>query len=286
MDDAEDDRRPLVRDEEWGIHGQSASAGHSLRGTDTQVGVTEVELQNVGSVDVAHQEVMEEVHERSTKRPKLKRGWLTSCGSRLWACSEICRRGSSRDEAMLPFYPIDSTPSWATSIFMGLQHAMAMAAGIVSIPIVISGKTAFQLPTPDTQYLISVGLMMSGVSSMMQVHRFKLPFGKFLGTGESDAFSYSNSTGLQLILHHHAGMISICGTSFTFVPIAQAAARLIMQEDSTIPCTQDEDCLLSWADAAGSAIPGVSNIGQCNDASGRCRRSGVDCSITSAVPYF
>ena len=71
-------------------------------------------------------------------------------------------------------------------------------------------------------------------------------------------------------------MISISGTSFTFVPIAQAAARLIMQEDSTLPCAQDADCLQAWADSAGIAIPGVSNIGQCNSASGRCRRSGYD----------
>ena len=57
---------------------------------------------------------------------------------------------------------------------MGLQHALAMAAGIVSIPIVVSGADAFQLPTPDTQYLISVGLLLSGLSSLIQVHRFEL----------------------------------------------------------------------------------------------------------------
>ena len=135
---------------------------------------------------------------------------------------------------MPPFYPIDSTPPWTLSALMGLQHALAMAAGIVSIPIIISGPDAFRLPTPDIQYLISVSLIMSGLSSLVQVHRFQLPGGKFLGTG----------------------MISIAGTSFTFVPIAQAAARLIMREDSHRACQRDADCAMAWA-SNGVSLPGI-----------------------------
>ena len=154
----------------------------------------------------------------------------------------------------LLFYPIDSKPPWELSILMGLQHALAMAAGIVTIPVIISGADSFRLPTPDTQYLISVGLILSGLSSLIQVHRFELPFDYLLGTG----------------------MISIAGTSFTFVPIAQAAAKLIMQQDSTHPCTQDADCLHAWAGAGGTSLPGITNIGQCNTATNRCRKSGAD----------
>jgi xanthine/uracil permease len=117
---------------------------------------------------------------------------------------------------MPPFYPIDSTPPWAMSIFMGLQHALAMAAGIVSIPIVISGATAFQLPTPDTQYLISVGLIMSGLSSLMQVHRFKLPNGKFLGTGGS---------GVVPVIEHHR----ICADALT--------SPFLTGESPHLPCS-------------------------------------------------
>lgn len=143
------------------------------------------------------------------------------------------------------FFAIDAPLPWALSVLMGLQHALAMAAGIVSIPIIISGPDAFRLRRPDTQYLISVSLIMSGISSLVQVHRFELPHGKYLGTG----------------------MISIAGTSFTFVPIAQQAARLIMQEDSSRACNEDIDCALA-------GVAAVASIGQCNQATKRCLKTG------------
>ena len=213
----EDDRRPLVHDAEQGIDSESASANRNIGrmgASDAEIGAAEIELQVVGAMDGAEAEVSDSCESGSpqatrAKRPRWwpsghfsispDRSWLKSCASRLRACSDKCGTGSSRDEAMPPFYPIDSTPPWAMSIFMGLQHALAMAAGIVSIPIVISGATAFQLPTPDTQYLISVGLIMSGLSSLMQVHRFKLPNGKFLGTGESGVVLSSSPPGFVLM---------------------------------------------------------------------------------------
>jgi hypothetical protein len=134
------------------------------------------------------------------------------------------------------------------------KHARSKKLLFVTIPVIICGADSFRLPTPDTQYLISVGLILSGLSSLIQVHRFELPFDYLLGTG----------------------MISIAGTSFTFVPIAQAAAKLIMQQDSTHPCTQDADCLHAWAGAGGTALPGITNIGQCNTTTNRCRKSGAD----------
>ena len=146
------------------------------------------------------------------------------------------------------------------SIFMGLQHALAMAAGIVSIPIILGGNTAFRLGTGDIQYLVSVGLILSGLSSLVQVSRFVVPHSVPLLGGRSVG----------------TGMVSIAGTSFTFVPIAQAAAKLIMQEDSAWSCTHDMDCMDPWAGAGGGAVPGVDNIGQCNLDSHKCRRSGPE----------
>jgi len=272
----EDDRRPLVDEEEEGSTSQALSETRS-QGLGEAAQPGEIELRVVDAAGVGEECAETQVqllpaglggasrrialradatdgpdalqHSRAASRSRRPR-WLPS---RLFNTPLDCSWWEP-SAATPPFYAIDSTPPWTLSVFMGLQHALAMAAGIVSIPIVISGADAFQLPTPDTQYLISVGLLLSGLSSLIQVHRFELPAGKFLGTG----------------------MISISGTSFTFVPIAQAAAKLIMQEDSMDACAQDSDCLLPWADSAGAAIPGVSNIGQCNLTSGRCRRAGGD----------
>ncbi|CAE7594278.1 unnamed protein product [Symbiodinium natans] len=90
------------------------------------------------------------------------------------------------------------------SLIMGLQHALAMLGGIITPPSLISGDACFawqldQELCDSKQYMISAALICSGLLSLVQILRWKLVGGYTLGTG----------------------LISVIGTSFTFLPIAR-----------------------------------------------------------------
>ena len=101
---------------------------------------------------------------------------------------------------------------------MGFQHALAMLGGIVSVPLIVGGPFDAKLSNDEKQYLISAGLISSGLLSLVQITRLKL--------GES---GYYMGTGL----------VSVLGTSFTFVPIARTSIAFQMQEDSGNACVTD-----------------------------------------------
>eukprot|EP00439_Symbiodinium_sp_Y106_P014080 s9004_g2.t1 len=119
-----------------------------------------------------------------------------------------------------PLLKPDSKLPLMLSLIMGLQHALAMLGGIITPPSLISGDACFawQLDqelacrlageTPQSfhcelcdskQYMISAALICSGLLSLVQILRWKLIGGYTLGTG----------------------LISVIGTSFTFLPIAR-----------------------------------------------------------------
>merc|ERR1719487_2864581 len=91
------------------------------------------------------------------------------------------------------------------SIVMGLQHALAMVAGIATPPSLIAGDACFPWQKDPKMcalkpYLINAAWMTSGILTIVQVFRAKLGgSGYYLGTG----------------------LISVMGTSFTFLPIAR-----------------------------------------------------------------
>ena len=87
---------------------------------------------------------------------------------------------------------------------------------------------------------ISACLNSPGILSLVQIYRFKLAdSGYYIGTG----------------------LVSVLGTSFTFVPIARTSIGFMMQEDSGNKCVADVDCKLAWANIPGVAIPGETNKG-------------------------
>ncbi len=123
---------------------------------------------------------------------------------------------------------------------MGFQHALAMLGGIVSVPLIVGGPFDAKLSNAEKEYLISAGLISSGILSLVQIYRFKLgDSGYYIGTG----------------------LVSVLGTSFTFVPIARTSIGFMMQEDSGNKCVADVDCKLAWANIPGVAIPGETNKG-------------------------
>lgn len=102
------------------------------------------------------------------------------------------------------------------SIIMGLQHSLAMLGGVVTPPSLIAGDACFPWQRDDElcdarQYMISASLIVSGLLSLVQILRFKLLFGYTLGTG----------------------LVSVMGTSFTFLPLAREVVVSEIQQGNS-----------------------------------------------------
>jgi hypothetical protein len=168
-----------------------------------------------------------------------------------WLC--MPRLPWSKDTRLPAFYGIHDKIPIAVALVMGFQHALAMMGGIITPPILVSGAFYARFSNEETQYLLSVGLICSGILSFTQIVQLKLWGGFVIGTG----------------------FISVVGTSFVFLPIAQASIVFQMTQDSSHPCSTDADCTMAWAGQtgplAGIAIPGVTNVNQCNTATQKCR---------------
>jgi len=91
------------------------------------------------------------------------------------------------------------------AVVMGLQHCLAMLGGIITPPSLISGDACFPWQYDEElcgarSYMVSASLIASGLLTVVQILRFRIrgtPY--YLGTG----------------------LLSVMGTSFTFLPIAR-----------------------------------------------------------------
>ncbi|CAM9488538.1 unnamed protein product, partial [Phaeothamnion confervicola] len=109
-----------------------------------------------------------------------------------------------------PFFSYDEKISPFLALLMGLQHALAMVGGIITPPLIVAGQFTANLGVKQTQYLISASLIVSGLCSFLQVYQPRIPFTKIL---------------------IGSGVLSVMGTSFTFLPIAQAAIPAMIATD-------------------------------------------------------
>ncbi len=89
------------------------------------------------------------------------------------------------------FIGLDDKPGVGLTLLCGIQHTLAMFVGIITPPLIIAGS--LDLSLADTGFLISMALFTSGLTTFIQVRRFG-PLG--------------------------SGLLSVQGTSFTFVPLA------------------------------------------------------------------
>jgi xanthine permease XanP len=94
-------------------------------------------------------------------------------------------------------YALKDRPTPLQSMLGATQHVLAMFVGIVTPPLILIG--ALGLPVNDAAFLISMALLTSGVTTLIQVLRVG-PIG--------------------------SGLLSVQGTSFTFVPLAIQAGNL------------------------------------------------------------
>lgn len=94
---------------------------------------------------------------------------------------------------------------------MGLQHSFAMVGGLITPPLVIF-RFAVCGFGPDAcpqleQYAISAALITSGICTWINVSKIRIPYAeKVFGR----------------VLYLGAGVLSVMGTSFTFLPVFES----------------------------------------------------------------
>lgn len=121
----------------------------------------------------------------------------------------------TKKEKIQPFFAIDLDMPVCLGFLLGLQHALAMLAGIVTPPLLIA--SAANLDTELTQFLVSCCMISSLILLCIQITRFhiyKTPY--YIGTG----------------------LLCVVGTSFTTISIVSKAFP-IMYKDGTCPIASD-----------------------------------------------
>ncbi|VVT46282.1 uncharacterized protein SAPINGB_P001136 [Magnusiomyces paraingens] len=114
-----------------------------------------------------------------------------------------------------PFFPLHGEMPLLLGAILGLQHSLAMLAGVITPPLIISNVANFD--TEITQYLVSTSLIVSGLLSFVQMIRIKVPYTKYyIGTG----------------------LISVVGTSFATITIITGAIPQ-MYKNGTCPTAAD-----------------------------------------------
>jgi xanthine permease len=63
-------------------------------------------------------------------------------------------------------HPVDEVLPLPRMALFGLQHVLSMYAGVIAVPLILG--TALRLPISDITFLISAGLLISGVATLLQ----------------------------------------------------------------------------------------------------------------------
>lgn len=133
-----------------------------------------------------------------------------------------------------PFFGLHDRMPVVLALILGLQHALAMLAGIITPPLILGGSAGVNLIPDQQQYLVSTALIVSGILSAVQLGHFRIPKTPYyLGTG----------------------VLSVVGISFSIIPIAQGAFRQMYANgycpvDATgkrLPCPQGYGALIGTA---------------------------------------
>jgi uric acid-xanthine permease len=79
-----------------------------------------------------------------------------------------------KNESPAPFFGLNDKMPVFLALLLGFQHALAMLAGIITPPLIMSGAAGANLTGPMQQYLVSTALIVSGLLSMIQITRFHI----------------------------------------------------------------------------------------------------------------
>lgn len=95
-----------------------------------------------------------------------------------------------------PFFGLDAEVPVVLGLLLGLQHALAMLAGVITPPMIIASVA--NMDTVQKEYLVSAALITSGILSAIQITKIRIPYTKyFIGSG----------------------VISVVGTSFALITL-------------------------------------------------------------------
>ncbi|KAF7337328.1 Xanthine/uracil permease [Mycena sanguinolenta] len=175
-----------------------------------------------------------------------RHGWLGDYDY-AWLCTPTLPFGNLRKSRQPPFYALDAKLPLLLAIASGLQHALAMLAGLITPPIIFA--SALSLDSATSAYMISASLIGCGILSLVQMSRIKLFAGYYLGTG----------------------LISVVGTSFSTLSTANAIFDA-MYNDGTCPST--------------TAADGTVTRGACPDAYGKLLGTSLICSLLEISMSF
>jgi uracil-xanthine permease len=145
-----------------------------------------------------------------------------------------------------PFFGLYDKMPVVLAFLLGFQHALAMLAGIITPPLIMSGQGGVNLDVGHQQYLVSTSLIVCGILSSIQITRFhimKTPY--YIGTG----------------------LISVVGTSFAIIPVATGAFEQ-MYSNGFCPVAAD-----------GTRLP-------CPDAYGALIGTAAVCALTEILISF
>lgn len=168
-----------------------------------------------------------------------KDGWIGNydykalCMPRLPCLPTSFRASSSRSI----FFGLEDRVPTLVAILMGFQHALAMVGGVIAVPRILSGLGPQHLQLgPDLQaYLISTALIVSGLMSIIQIVRFRIGYGYYIGTG----------------------LISMSGISFTFLPVAQATFAALRSDGLCGDPGQEGPCPDAYGKWLGTVMVGA-----------------------------
>ncbi|KAJ6095208.1 hypothetical protein N7486_005954 [Penicillium sp. IBT 16267x] len=134
-----------------------------------------------------------------------------------------------KDPRPAPFFGLNDPMPVFLALLLGLQHALAMLAGIVTPPIILAA--GLNLSAELTQYLVSVSLIVCGLLSSVQITRFHV---------------YKTNYYIG------SGVLSVVGVSFAIISVGPAAFAQ-MYENGFCP-TADDGTPLPCPDGYGALI--------------------------------
>lgn len=133
-----------------------------------------------------------------------------------------------------PFFGLNDRLPILLALLLGLQHALAMLAGIISPPLILAGSAGANLSAEMQQYLVSTSLIVSGILSMIQITRFHIYKTQYyIGTG----------------------VISVVGVSFATITVASGAFSQMYAngycptaaDGTKLPCPEGYGALIGTA---------------------------------------
>lgn len=73
-----------------------------------------------------------------------------------------------------PFFGLHDRMPVVLALLLGFQHSLAMLAGVITPPLLLSGAAGVNLDVGGQQYLVSTALIVSGLLTAVQITRFHI----------------------------------------------------------------------------------------------------------------